>query len=119
MIRKSNEKTVERHERRFGGPGFITLRKLIETPDELNGFGRGFTHITLEPGSGIGWHVHEGDSEIYYILKGRAAYDDNGVKTEIGAGDVTFTRAGEGHSLTCIGPEPVEMIALILYDARA
>ena len=32
--------------------------------------------------------------------------------------DVTFTGTGEGHSIEALGSEPVEMIALILYDKR-
>ena len=35
---------------------------------------------------------------------------------EIGAGDVTYCAPGEGHGLKCLGNEPVEMIALILYE---
>lgn len=34
------------------------------------------------------------------------------------AGDVTFTGAGEGHGIEVVGNEPIEMIALILYDKR-
>ena len=31
------------------------------------------------------------------------------------AGDVTFTPAGCGHGIKCVGGEPLELIALILY----
>ena len=116
MIRRADERNIQKPERRFGAPGFITVRNLINAPEELNGKGRAFTHITVTPGSGIGWHVHEGDSEIYYILNGRGEYSDNGETVFVEAGDVTFCPAGEGHSLMCAGDEPLDLIALILYE---
>ena len=88
---------------------------LERDPDELNGKGRLFSHTTILPGNGIGYHVHAGDSEIYYILHGQGEYSDNGVVTTVAAGDVTFCPAGAGHSLLCTGDAPLEMIALILY----
>lgn len=80
--------------------------------------GRVFGHTTVYPGSAIGYHVHQNESETYYILSGTARYNDNGTMCTVTAGDVTFTGAGEGHGIEAIGKEPVEMIALILYDKR-
>ena len=34
----------------------------------------------------------------------------------IEAGDVTFCPAGTGHGVMCVGDEPLELIALILYE---
>ncbi len=115
MIRKAHERTVTRPEHKFGAEGFITVRSLIENDAELNGSGRAFAHTTILPGNGVGYHLHEGDTEIYYIYSGRGAYNDNGVITTVEPGDVTFTPSGTGHGVTCIGDEPLELIALILY----
>ena len=84
----------------------ITMDKIVALAKN-----RGFVY----PGSEIGFHIHNGDSETYYILSGRGRYNDNGTIVEVGAGDVTYCAPGEGHGLACIGEEPVEMIALILY----
>ena len=73
-------------------------------------------HAKLEPGSGIGYHVHRGESEIYYILSGKGLYDDNGTKREVAVGDVTFTPDGEGHSLENIGDCVLEFMAIINVD---
>lgn len=100
----------------FGGAGEITVRSLLNGPDEMSRKGRVFGHTTVYPGSEIGYHVHNGDSETYYILSGRGRYNDNGTITEIDAGDVAYCAPGEGHGLACIGDKPVEMIALILYE---
>lgn len=116
MVRKSDEKTVERIEHKFGADGFITVRNLINSDAELNGKGRVFAHTTVVPGSGIGYHVHNGDTEIYYVVSGSAEYNDNGIITTISAGDVTFTPSGTGHGINNKGSEPLEIIALIIYS---
>ncbi len=41
---------------------------------------------------------------------------DNGTIVPIEAGDVTFCPAGTGHGVMCVGNEPLELIALILYE---
>lgn len=116
MIRKSNEKEVNRYDHKFDGDGFITVRSLINNDKELNNKGRVFAHTTLNPGCSIGYHVHNGDTEIYYIYSGKAEYNDNGKIVTVEAGDVTFTPSGEGHGIKNIGTEPVEFIALIIYS---
>ncbi len=116
MIRKSDDKHVVRKPAPFDGVGEITVRDLLNGPEEMCGKGRVFGHTTVYPGSEIGFHVHNGDGETYYILSGHALYNDNGTLTEIGPGDVTICPPGQGHGIRCLGEEPVEMIALILYE---
>ncbi len=118
MIRKCDEKIYDRKPAPFDGKGEILVRSLLNGEDEMYKTGRVFGHTTVYPGSGIGYHVHENESETYYILSGTAQFNDNGTLTTVSAGDVTFTGAGEGHGIEVIGNEPVEMIALILYDKR-
>ena len=108
MIRKGSDRIVEKPQRKFGAPGFITVRQLINDPAELNG--------KVLPGNGIGYHVHVGDAEIYYVYSGKGEYNDNGTIVPIEAGDVTFCPAGSGHGVMCVGDEPLELIALILYE---
>lgn len=115
MIRKSNEKKVERFEKKFGADGFITVRSLTNNVDELNRKGRVFAHTTVAPHSGIGYHIHNGDTEIYYILSGKAKYNDNGTVVDIEAGDVTFTPSGTGHGIENNNDEPLNIIALIVF----
>ena len=115
MIRRSSEKETVRKPAPFNGVGEITVRSILKGDPEMEHKGRVFGHTTVYPGSEIGFHIHNGDSETYYILSGRGRYNDNGTIVEVGAGDVTYCAPGEGHGLACIGEEPVEMIALILY----
>ena len=116
MIRKGSDRIVEKPQRKFGAPGFITVRQLINDPGELNGKGRVFAHTTVLPGNGIGFHMHVGDGEIYYVYSGKGEYNDNGVITTVEAGDVTFCPPGTGHGILNTGDEPLELIALILYE---
>ena len=114
MIRRSSEKTIET-KKMFGGEGQAILHHILNGQDEMYGKGRVFSHLHLEPGCEVGWHIHHGDGETYYILKGRGLYNDNGTPVEVGPGDVTFVDAEEGHSLKNIGDETLEAIALILF----
>ncbi len=116
MIRRASEKKVEKSEHKFGAEGFVTIEKLINSDEELNGKGRVFSHITVAPHSGMGYHVHNGDMEIYYVLSGKATYNDNGTMTTIETGDVTFTLSGMGHEIINNSDDPFEIIALVLYN---
>jgi len=70
----------------------------------------------LLPGEEIKYHTHEGESETYYILSGKGIYNDNGKECELYPGSVTFTPSGNGHGLRNTGDEPLNFIALILFD---
>lgn len=118
MIREKEAISKEQKPGPFGGTGEILVRSLLNGTEEMYENGRVFGHTTVYPGSSIGYHVHEKESETYYILSGTAKFNDNGTIRMIKAGDVTFTGSGEGHGIEVIGEEPVEMIALILFDKR-
>lgn len=115
MVRKASERKTDRFDHKFGGDGSILVRALVNTDAELNGSGRVFAHTTLNPGCSIGYHVHTGDTEIYYLYEGKAEYNDNGKIIIIETGDVAFTPSGTGHGIKNIGDKPLELIALIIY----
>jgi mannose-6-phosphate isomerase-like protein (cupin superfamily) len=114
MIRKSEEKTTQVKEGLFGASGEVTIRSILNDAKELYNKGRVFAHTSLAPGASIGYHLHEEESETYYILSGEALYNDNGKEFQIFPGDVTHTPPGEGHGITNIGKEELHLIALIL-----
>ena len=99
----------------FGGNGAVENHKILNGPEDMFGKGRLFNHGILNPGCEVGWHIHHGDGETYYVLKGRGLYNDNGTEVEVGPGDVTFVDAEEGHALKNIGEGDLEAIALILF----
>ena len=114
MIKKAAEFTTEYRENMRGGNGTVELTSFA-TPAELNDKGRLFANITLKPGCGIGYHVHENDSELFYLMKGEVLYNDNGVEQVLTAGDVMVCPAGTGHSIANNGTETAEVIAVIVY----
>ncbi len=115
MIRRENECTVEYREHMRDGDGTVQLTGFIKGPEELCGKGRLFSKITLQPGCSIGYHLHDTDSELFYILSGTAEYNDNGTVCTVSAGDVTVCPPGESHGIANRTEKPVELIAVIVY----
>ena len=115
MIRKAKECEIEYREHMRDGEGTVQLTNLISGPEELNGKGRLFSRITLQPGCSIGYHVHDKDVELFYILTGTAQYSDNGETVTVTAGDVTICETGHGHSIANNSQELVELIAVIVH----
>ncbi len=115
MISKKNYREVDVRKGAEGGKGSIAMDKLnseVINPAKV----RKFAHAKLEPGSSVGYHVHHGESETFYILSGKALYNDNGTEMELSAGAVTFTPDGQGHSIENVGDDVLEFILLIVVD---
>lgn len=113
MIKKKCDCIVDVRNAVRGGKGQARFEHVWKQNEEIKANMRLFSRIILEPGCSIGYHVHENEDEIYVILKGRAEVDDNGVKKILEAGDSILTRNGEGHSITAIGDETLETLAVI------
>ena len=117
MIRKASEITATTTVGFKGGKGEMISRD-IRTADELAPHGRKFGYTVLPPGSSIGDHTHAGDSETYFVLKGKGRYNDNGTWVDIAVGDVMHCPDGELHGIENNGTEPLEFIALILFTVK-
>ena len=95
------------------GIGEVKIEKILD--EELAGKCELYARVTIPAGSEVGYHVHHGNSESYFILSGEAVYDDNGVKRTIKAGDSTWTPDGFGHGVdNSQGKEPIVFMALIV-----
>ena len=114
MITRASERMSTVKEHAFGGAGKMSAHVLV-TEETMYGKNRLFNHVVLDEGDEVGWHIHNGDGEAYYILSGEGVYNDNGAETVVRAGDVTWTPDGEGHSLKASGG-PLELIALVVYS---
>ena len=115
MIRTKENQTVEFRCIR-NGVGEAEMHKILNSDEELHGKGRLFNHMILAPGNSVGEHTHVGDNEVYYFLRGTGTYNDNGTYVKIGPGDTTVCNEGELHGLVNDGDEPLEFIALVLYN---
>ena len=112
MIR--HEETKYREHMREGR-GTVTIHDVL-TKEDLNGHGRLYARIVIPAGASIGWHIHEGETEPFYILKGEGTFIDNDhVAHIVHPGDVCTIEAGQGHSMENNSDEDLEMMALIYY----
>ena len=101
-----------------GGDGSVTIEHIWKPGTEMGSPARMFSRLILEPGCSIGWHVHENEEEIFYILAGEARIDDNGTEVIASVGDSVITRSGEGHSAACEGTDTLEILACIVRYAN-
>ena len=115
MIRRADECKVEYREHMRDGDGTVKLTSFIEGPAELNDKGRLYSKITLEPGCSIGFHVHEKDAELFYLIRGTGEYNDNGELVTVNPGDVMICPTGTGHGIANKGDETLELVAVIVY----
>lgn len=108
---------VEEKKHMFDGEGSLLMERIL-TNEQFHGMGRLFSRMTLKQGCSLGYHIHEGESETYFVLSGEAKCNDNGVIRTIRAGDITYTPSGSGHSLINENEEDFVFMALILYDEQ-
>ena len=113
MLVKKNESFRIVSEKPRGGVGTIINNRYLDSHDLNNGI-QGLYINDLEVGSEIGYHIHEGDEEVYYILEGKGLVNDNGVEKEAASGDFIYTKSGEGHSLKNTGDKPLKFMAFII-----
>lgn len=115
MVRtKENQPITFRNIR--GGIGEIEGRCIAADSKELYEKGRLFNHMVIAPGFSVGEHTHSGDNELYYILSGSGLYNDNGTIVEVKQGDTMICNDGEMHGIVNNTDEPLELIALVLYN---
>ena len=115
MITKFKDRTPIEEIGAEGGEGRLILNSMIKPPHAPEKL-RMYSYAELEPDASVGYHVHEGECEFYYILSGSGEYDDNGKICSVSAGDVTYTPSGEGHGIKNTGSVPLSFIALIIAD---
>ena len=114
MIKHKNEMTVTHKEQMRGGNGITELMEIVP-PVELD-HSRLFSKITLPAGAGIGEHVHEQETEYYYILSGTGMVKEIDGEKLVVPGDAVITGNGASHSITNTGSEPLEFIAIIILN---
>jgi mannose-6-phosphate isomerase-like protein (cupin superfamily) len=118
MIFKSGELEKVVVEQPRGGPGKMNCDFAFQMGKAPEGSSFQVAALqTLEPGSGLGYHQHEQNEELYAILSGQGTFVDNGnVEKPVGPGDMTLTLKGEWHGLTNTGSEPLVFLAVIVKN---
>jgi mannose-6-phosphate isomerase-like protein (cupin superfamily) len=72
------------------------------------------SEATLPPGSSIGYHRHDNETEYYLIISGTGEVNDNGTVKPVKAGDAMITGGGTSHSIKNTGNVPLVFHAVIV-----
>ncbi|WP_296095814.1 cupin domain-containing protein [Alloprevotella tannerae] len=67
----------------------------------------------LQPGASIGYHKHEQNCEIIYLLKGEATVCYDGREITLLPGQVHYCPMGHGHSLMNKTKEELQFFAVV------
>ncbi len=114
-IRKAGTRErAELHEP-FGGKGDFYGDKLL-VGDDFTGAGRLYNIVHLLPGCELGYHEHHGETEVFYVLKGKGTFTDDGLVTTVEPGDVLITGTNHAHGMRNDTDEEVVYAALIYFD---
>jgi len=114
FIRKDDQEAVYKPHLQ-NGEGAPLCRTILPK-EEAAGSGRLFAVFTLQPGESIGYHTHEGEFEIYYVIRGTGTVTENGEVYELRPGDMAQCKNGSSHGIRNAGNEELEFLAVILYD---
>ncbi|MGI6239456.1 MAG: cupin domain-containing protein [Christensenellales bacterium] len=113
MVIFAPEMATDLREGMRGGAGAARLTALSA---QLPAHMRLFSTITLAPGSGIGYHVHEGETELFYFISGKGRVQDDADWVAVSAGDCMSTPSGHGHAVENTGEEDLILLAAIVLD---
>ena len=112
MIVYRSEMKIEEKEKMRDGEGITRITHLLDAENEKNA--RMFAEVTLSPGSSIGYHQHETETEYYFILSGTGTVNDDGKEKEVKQGDAVITGNGASHSIKNTGTVPLVFHAVIV-----
>ena len=113
------ERETQRVENVNGGEGTMIRDRLLseEKIKEVGGVCTYISQITVEPGSSLGIHKHEGECELYFVTSGAAIYTENDVEYEVTVGDAMLCESGSTHGIrNASTEEPLQFVAVIMQD---
>lgn len=113
MITRKEAQTKSIREYMRGGKEYVQLTALS---NELPENARLFSVLRLIPGASIGYHVHEGETELFYFIEGCGRVQDDEVFYDVSAGDSMATFSGHGHAVENTGNNDLVLLAAIIND---
>ena len=116
MIKYKSDMQTEIKERMRDGKGRVEITHILKK-EELKGKARLFANIRLLPNCSVGYHAHNNEEEVFYIISGKALVKDDNKEYEVGPGDAILTGNGSSHSIENIGEQPLNFLAVILVYA--
>lgn len=104
---------AEIRENMRGGEGAVRIRHYVPG-SAFRANVRLCAQLVLPPGSSIGLHRHEGEDEVYIVVRGRGQLDEGQGHVRVEPGDAILTGDGESHSILNDCDEPLELTAMIV-----
>lgn len=89
-----------------GGVGELDTRNFVDEKCKI-------MMSRLKPGASSGYHKHEGNCEIVYILEGRGHFDYDGATEPVKAGDVHYCPMGHSHAMFNDGDTDLVYFAVV------
>jgi uncharacterized cupin superfamily protein len=68
--------------------------------------------LVVEPLDYVGYHQHEGNQEILYILSGKAEHFQDGDRCLLGPGDAVLVKSGQSHAIRNPGDEDLRYLVV-------
>ena len=89
-----------------GGNGTLETRNFVDEQNKI-------MLSQLKPGANSGYHRHEGNSEIVYILSGVGHFEYDDTQESVKAGDVHYCPMGHAHAMYNDGEEDLVYLAIV------
>ena len=75
---------------------------------------RFYSIVTMNPGADVGYHQHNHEWEVFYVLTGTGEINDNGNIVQVSPGDVITTPVDGWHGFKNTGDKDFTFLALIV-----
>jgi quercetin 2,3-dioxygenase len=100
---------------RFPGPvgRESDVFEILATREQTGG-AFGLFRVTVAPHSGPGVHIHRGEDEFFYVLKGEFRFKAGDRVVRGPVGTFVFLPRGHGHTFQNIGTEPGVLLGGVL-----
>lgn len=112
MVIHRSEMKIEEKERMRDGEGIAQITHLLDGSTQKNA--RFFAEVSLNPGSSIGYHRHDSETEYYFIISGSGTVNDEGKEIQVNQGDSVITGPDASHSIKNTGSVPLVFHAVII-----
>lgn len=109
MLASFNESQKQEILNMRGGEGKVFIEKLVPTLAHMKMYAR----ITIPSGSSIGFHFHESDEEMMYVLSGSGVITAGSEKITINEGTINITKQNESHAIKNVFLEDLILLAVI------
>jgi len=67
----------------------------------------------FEPGQSQAAHTHEGSDKIYYVVKGKGAFQIGNEDRDLGEGEIAIAPSGQKHGVTNPGPDRLLLLVFM------